>query len=217
MVFLAMLTPFLFSCDKQNTSEPLILDPYAYFPLDSGRYWIYQATFITIDAAVSTFDTLELELKMEYSHFDDSLNAFVLQRFTRTDSSQNWSGYDVITINWTDLTMQWVENNLRYVKLTNPIYDSKSWDGNSYNILNDWNYYYTDLNAKFEYNTISYQQTLKVEKRDVNNVIQRQRAYEIFGENIGPVYEYVADFTLQSGEINLGESKELVLIKHGIE
>ena len=110
-----------------------------------------------------------------------------------------------------------MENNLRYVKLTNPVFNAKSWDGNSYNILNDWNYYYTDLNTKFENDTISYQSTFRVEKRDVKNVIQEQRAFEIFAENIGPVYEYYANFSLQSGEVNLGESKELILIKHGAE
>jgi hypothetical protein len=217
LLAVAVLAYSFFSCSKQNTSEPVILDPVAYFPLDSGNYWIYQAIFITIDADVNTYDTLEVELKMTYSHFDDSLNAHILERFVRPDSTQNWSDYDVITISWTDLTMQWVEDNLRYVKLTNPVFNAKSWDGNSYNILNDWNYYYTDLNTKFENDTISYQSTFRVEKRDVKNVIQEQRAFEIFAENIGPVYEYYANFSLQSGDVNLGESKELILIKHGVE
>jgi hypothetical protein len=56
-----------------------------------------------------------------------------------------------------------------------------------------------------------------VEKKEVNNVIQKIRAYEIFAKNIGSVYEYSADFTFQGGSVSIGQSRELKLIKYGLE
>jgi hypothetical protein len=205
------------ACSKENNDGPELYSARDYFPLDSSNYWIYDATFINIDAAVGTFDTLRLELKMEYTYFDESIQEHVLNRFTRVDSTQSWSEYDVISIAWDALTMQWVEDNLRFVKLTDPVYNNKSWNGNSYNILDDWNYYYSDLNTSFEYEEYTFSETIRVEKRDVKNVIQEQRAFEVFAKDVGSVYEYEANFTFQSGAVALGKSRELVLIKFGEE
>ena len=113
--------------------------------------------------------------------------------------------------------MQWVENNLRYVKLTDPVYENKSWDGNSYNILEDWNYYYSDVNTSFEVNEQSYSSTIRVEKRDVVNAIHQTRAFEVFAKDVGVVYEYLADFSYQGSSVSIGESRELKLIKFGME
>lgn len=216
IVFIASLS-IVFACSKQSESEAVLPAAEDYFPLDSGNFWIYDATFIHIDAAVNTFDTSEVELKMIYRKFDDSLQQHILERYTRVDSNDVWNEYDVITISWDELTMQWVENNLRYVKLTDPVYDNKSWDGNAFNILDDWNYYYSDINTVADVGDLTFSSTIRVEKRDVSNVIQKMRAYEIFAKNIGSVYDYNADFTFQSGSVSIGDSRELKLIKYGKE
>lgn len=212
-----VLSILAFSCAKQSIEEPELLNPKDYFPIDSGMYWLYDATFITIDAAVGTFDTTYSELKMAYLTFDHELQQYILERHSREDSLHAWMEYDIVRISWDELSMQWVENNLRYVKLTDPVYESKSWDGNSYNILEEWNYYYSDVNTSFELNNISYNSTIRVEKRDVENVIQQTRAFEIFAKDVGMVYDYIAEFSYQGSSVNLGKSRELKLIKFGVE
>lgn len=216
-IVLIVLVLITFSCSKESIDKPVLLDPIEYFPLDSGMFWLYDATFITIDAAVGTFDTTHSELKMSYTYFDEDLEQHVLERVIREDSLSDWQEYDLITVSWNELSMHWVENNLRYVKLTDPIYENKSWDGNSYNILDDWNYYYSDLNASFEVDEYLYSNTIRVEKRDVVNAIQQARSFEVFEKGVGIVYEYNADFSYQGSTVSLGESKELKLIKFGIE
>lgn len=216
-IVLIVITLITFSCSKESIEKPVLLDPTEYFPLDSGMYWMYDATFILIDAAVGTFDTSHFELKMKYEYFDIDIQQYVLERVIRKDSLEPWLEFDIITISWDELTMQWVEDDLRFVKLTDPIYENKSWDGNSYNILDDWNYYYSDVNTSFEVNNQTYSSTVRVEKRDVVNFIQQTRAYEIFAKDIGIVYEYVADFSYQGPSVNVGQSRELKLIKFGIE
>ena len=63
----------------------------------------------------------------------------------------------------------------------------------------------------------SFPSTISVEKRDIKNAIQEQRAFEIFAEGVGPVYEYNADFTYQAGAVEKGSSIELELLNFGIE
>jgi hypothetical protein len=215
LIFTAVLLQI--ACTKSSNDGPLLLNAKDYFPLDSAKYWLYQATFIHVDAAVNVFDTNRVELKMKYKYYDDSLEVHVLERYLREDSSAAWSPYDIITVTWKDGMMQWVEDNLRYVKLTDPVLEDKSWDGNSYNILTDWNYYYSDLNTSFEVDEHSFSSTIRVEKRDIKNVIREQRAFEVYAKDLGSVYEYGADFTYQGSQISTGQSRELVLLKFGEE
>lgn len=217
LILMAGLVLMLLACSKQSSQNPVLLNAREYFPLDSASFWQYDVSFIKIDAAVGTFDTINAQLKMSYRNYDDSLEMHVLDRYLREDSTQDWSEFDVVTTSWNKLSLHWVENNLRFVKLTDPILENKSWNGNSFNILDDWNYYYSNLNTSFEFKGYTYTETVRVEKRDVKNVIQEQRAFEIFARNIGSVYEYEADFTYQGGEITLGESREMVLTKFGEE
>jgi hypothetical protein len=205
------------SCSKKQIEKPELYNAKDYFPLINNSYWIYAKIEIHIDSDVSLFDTVYSELKMKLLEYDEILEHYRLERFTRPDSLSPWEDFDVITINWDELTLQWVENNHRYVKLTDPVYLNKSWDGNIYSILEDWNYYYSKLNRTFEIAPYSFSETITVEKRNEINAIQNERAFEVFQKDVGPVYDYLADFSIQAGQINKGFSIELLLKKYGIE
>ncbi len=211
-----ILLTFL-ACSKESIEKPEMYKALAYFPLEEDAYWIYSKTLITIDAAVDVFDTTYTELKMKFIGYDEELEHSRLERFTRPDSLSIWEAFDVILIKWDKISMHWVEDNYRYVKLTDPVYANKSWDGNIYNILDEWDYYYSDLNTTFGIDDLIFPNTIRVEKRKEENAIQYVRAFEIFQKNIGPVYEYSADFSIQSGELIKGNSLELILLKYGIE
>ena len=207
----------LSACRKEATNDPLILNAADYFPMEVGNYWIYQAEYINVDADVAVYDTLRFEMKMLHESFDDSLIQHRFERFQRTDSLSDWQSYDLVLISWDARTMQWYENNQRFVKMTRPVYDSKSWDGNIYNTLEKWNYYYTDLQRTFKMDESLYQNTIRIEKSNTVNVIQEKRSFEIMAYGIGPVYDYQSDFEIQAGSINFGFSKELKLLKFGQE
>jgi len=205
----------LYSCSKSTITSPYQDDALRYFPLEDGNYWLYAFTFISVDASVDIYDTISVELRMDYIEFDEDIQQHILQRRIREDSNAVWQEYDVITIKIDSLTLQWNENNLRYVKLTDPVYQSKSWDGNIYNTLTSQNYYYSEVNTTFETGDTIYSPCLYVLKNEIENVIQSINAREVFAKDVGPVYEYEGNFSLQGGEINIGSSKELTLIKFG--
>ena len=207
----------LLGCNKEEPSGPMLLEAKDYFPLTEGSYWIHDVTFITIDVAVNVYDTLQLEIKSELLAFDSILDQYPIERFSRVDSLSEWLPYDIVLVSWENNLFFWVEDNKRYINLIDPVYNDKSWDGNSYNILDPSNYYYSDLNTTFEMNGISFSETIKVNKRTVSNAIQKSSAYEIFAKNMGSVYEYSADFSYQAGMLSSGNSRESILIKFSLE
>lgn len=207
----------LLGCNKEEPSGPMLLEAKDYFPLTEGSYWIHKVTFINIDVAVNVYDTLQLEIRSELMAFDSTLDQYPIERLSRLDSLSEWLPYDNLLVSWENNLFFWVEDNKRYIKLIDPVYDDKSWDANSYNILDPSNYYYSDLNATFEMYDLSFSECIRVNKGTISNAIQESSAYEIFAKNIGSVYAYNADFYYQAGMLSSGNSRESILIKFSLE
>ncbi len=214
---LLLLLLSILGCKKEAIDTPELYNAHDYFPLKEGEYWIHHVNFITIDAAVDVYDSLEMEIKTKFAGLDTSLDQYVLNRYFRLDSLDEWSDYDQVMVSWEGQSFFWFENNYRFLKLTDPVFEGKSWDGNSYNILDVSDYFYSALNTTFEIDGILYTSTIRVDKRNINNAIQKSSAYEVFASGIGSIYEYDSDFSYQAGMLSYGNSKESKLIKFDIE
>jgi hypothetical protein len=214
---LLLLLLCIMGCKKQATDTPELYNAHDYFPLEEGVYWIHHLSFITIDVAIGVYDSTEMEIKTKFAGFDSSLDQYRLNRYFRLDSLDEWSDYDGVLVSWEGQSFLWYENNYRFLKLTDPVFEGKSWDGNSYNILAVSDYFYSALNTTFEIEGVLFESTITVDKRNINNAIQKSRAYEVFAKGIGSVYEYDSDFSYQAGLLVYGNSKESKLIKFDIE
>ena len=210
-VFILSIVVLGYSCNKPTVELPKTLNAKDYFPMDTGMYWIYDVVKIEIDAPIDKFDTSVFEIKMLSKTFDVDLQHYEFWRFSRADSTSSWENYDIVTVNSDELTIQWVENNLRFVKLTNPIVEHKNWDGNIYNILESWNYNYSDLERIFDNEYLSINNTVKVNQRDLVNILQSERAWEIYGKDIGLVYKYVEVLVLEANQPKTGTIEEFNL------
>jgi hypothetical protein len=115
-----------------------------------------------------------------------------------------WENYDIVTVDTNKITIQWVENNLRYVKLMQPVFNTKNWDGNIFNILTSWNYSYSDLERNFDNEFLNIQNTIKVNQRDLVNILQSERAWEIYGKSVGLVYKYEEILVLEANQPKTG-------------
>jgi len=210
-VFILSIAVLGYSCSKPPVESPKTLNAEDYFPMDTGMYWIYDVLKIEIDAPIDKFDTTVFEIKMLIKTFDEDLQHYEYWRFSRADSTMPWENYDIVTVNADELTIQWVENNLRYVKLTQPIIENKNWDGNIYNILAPWNYNYTDLESSFENEFLSINNTIKVNQRNQVNILQSERAWEIYGKDVGLVYKYEEVLVLEANQPKTGTIEEFNL------
>lgn len=203
-LFILGLVIFGFSCNKEIIEPADTLRVEDYFPLDSGMYWIYDVQKIEIDAPIGKFDTSNFELKMLIKNYDEDNERYEFWRYSRVDSTLPWVNYDIVTVSIDQLTIQWVENNLRYVKLTNPIAENKIWDGNIYNILSTWNYFYSNFGSSFENEYLVVSDVIKVNQRDVSNFLQSEKAWELYGKNVGLIFKYEEVLVLESNQPKTG-------------
>ena len=200
------------ACNKEVIEPANTLSVEDYFPLDSGMYWIYDVQKIEIDAPIGKFDTINFELKMLIKDFDKDIEMYEFWRYSRADSTMPWINYDIVTVSVDQLTIQWVENNLRYVKLTNPIAENKIWDGNIYNILSPWNYFYSNFESSFENEYLVVTDVIKVDQRNVSNFLQSEKAWELYGKNVGLVFKYEEVLVLESNQPKTGHIDRFDLI-----
>ena len=212
-VFIFGLIILGLACNKEVIEPANTLSTKDYFPLDSGMYWIYNVQKIEIDAPIGKFDTINFELKMLIKNYDEDTKLYEFWRYSRADSTLSWDNYDIVTVSTDQLTIQWVENNLRYVKLTNPIAENKNWDGNIYNILASWNYFYSNFGSSFENDYLVVNDVIKVNQRDVSNFLQSEKAWELYGKDVGLVFKYEEVLVLESNQPKTGYIDRYDLIK----
>ncbi len=122
--------------------QPVDIDK-AYFPLQTGKYIIYDVDSIAYSNFFNSTDTFSYQIKeMVDSPYMDASNqtAYAIIRSVRADENSPWILKDIWSANLTDHTAEKVEENLRFIKLDFPVLLNKTWKGNSL-INTDSNYH----------------------------------------------------------------------------
>ncbi|MDQ6813467.1 MAG: hypothetical protein M3040_07025, partial [Bacteroidota bacterium] len=116
----------------------------------------------------------------------------------------------------TPQTVEFVDNNLRFIKLHAPVVEGYTWKGNSFidaksanstvGFLDEWQYEYRNLGQPFTTLTTKYDSTVTVFQQDEttppgpfnkNNYQQRNFGTEVFAKGIGMVYKEFLHWTWQ--------------------
>ena len=211
LALLSIALFFAFACSKDDSTPLKTLESSDYFPVDTGTYWIYDVTKIEIDAPINRYDTNVFEIKMLVKQYDGDLKQYEFWRYSRVDSLSSWENYDIVTVSIDDYSVQWVEDNLRYLKMKNPIVENRNWDGNTYNIKEPWNYLYSDLDYTFENDYLNISNCIIIEQRNVVNLLQSEIAKEVYAKNIGLVYKYEEVLILEANLPKTGYINEFNL------
>jgi hypothetical protein len=171
-----------FAACKKQSEEIQIIPISDYAPLAAGKYITY-----SLDSLVFTdFGTIETHrfYEVKYQVMDsiaDNLGrkAFRIVRYIRTLPAGAFvSDNTAMAVN-TGSRYEFTENNLKYFKLTLPIADGNSWQGNSaidlivnsslgvdLSYLADWDYTYENLGAAKKVGTFNLVNTLTVNQKD---------------------------------------------------
>lgn len=178
-----------------NTIEPPVDMGYNYIPIDTGRYYIYDVDSIYIECAVGLNDTTNYQIKETYpSTFLDANGVIALNvtRYYRSDSTQAWALMtpDVWWLQRTTTRLEKSEENLRIVKMTYPIDENYTWNGNAYNILPAQDYTYGQNDISFNNGFEIFDSTITVyQKEDTGNLIQYYLFTETYARNVGMVHK----------------------------
>jgi hypothetical protein len=241
-VFLSsiIISSLIFSAcnkDAEVLDLPAISD---YYPLEVGKYVTY-----SLDSTVFiNFGTKDTVIKYQVKHqvdgqITDNLGrpAYRVTRYIRKTAADAWAPDNTFMAVPTDFTMEFIENNMRFIKLKGPIREGYAWQGNTYidtyslnsnvKYLDDWTYTYEDVNTSQVVGTFTLDSTLNVNQRDevignvndVNSYSEINFGAEKYAKGIGLVYRNFLHIEYQPptpghGGYRLGYGVKLTMIDH---
>ena len=189
------------SCNKQDTYTPDYKR--SYFPADSGHYVTYQVDSITYRYTDPLYfrDSVKYQLRVEIGDTtldnEGRINHKVVLYRRANDSDPNGWVINRVWYMYPDSTnVQQIEEDIRFVKLIFPPLADAAWDGNlyapktgPYDVLRDWDYHYTEVDAPYSINGFQFDSTLTVSGIDEENVIEKLLFKEVYAKNVGLVYK----------------------------
>ena len=241
--FIGLFFIFLFfiSCKKVNDSfsSESVTD---YYPLQVGKYITYKLDS-TVFINFGQKDTIISYLAQDRvdALITDNLGrtAYRIIRYLRKDTTGDWVPNNTFMVVPTQNSIEYVENNLRFLKLELPIKQDFSWKGNSYidtysinsdfKYLDSWDYIYDSIDVSLTINSINIDSTVKVSERDEflgqdpsipgTQYAEKNYAMEKYGKGIGLIYREFLHWEYQGGQSGVpgyfvGYGIKLSIINH---
>jgi len=221
---LPILTIVLFfqSCDN-NSTEPL--NVYDYFPLEIGRYQIYDVKEETYSAGVKAPVIRTYQEKDEIERMSTNsqgIPTYIFSRSTRVLSTDYWQKIKEFSVEkYPDRLLTNIDNQT-FLSLVFPIDEKVTWNGNTYNNLDVENYRYQNINKPQQKGTINFDNSLTVLERKDTSIINRYIGIKQYGLGAGLIsdeqtaYEYCQnDACIGSETIESGTHKTRIIIEFG--
>lgn len=193
------------SCKSEIDTKPRQTGP-EYFNNKLGSWIIYKVDSIVFNdfhAPQQGIDTFRYQIKEVIS--EKFVNASGnetnrIERFKRNNDTLPWVITNVWTSNLLASSVEKVEENIRYVKLSFPVSASKFWAGNQFNSLEAWEYSYRNIKTPITLNGFTFSNTITVLQKDSadDNFIEKRFAKEVYAENIGMVYKQLDTLETQN-------------------
>lgn len=223
--------------DAEVLDLPAIND---YYPLQVGKYVTY-----SLDSMVFiNFGTKDTIINYQVKHqidgqLTDNLGrpAYRVTRYIRKTAANAWVPDNTFMAVPTDFAMEFIENNMRFLKLKGPIRDAFTWKGNSFidtyslnsnvKYLDDWDYTYENVNTAETVGTFNLDSTLHVNQRDEiignpndpNSYSEINFGAEKYAKSIGMVYRNFLHIEYQPptpgrGGYRIGYGVKMTMIDH---
>ena len=201
----------LTSCKKDP--EDLGLTPVSeYTPLEVGKYITYQLDSVRYIPFTLQQITISYQVKFIVDgQVMDNLGrpSYRIVRQIRKNPTDAWVPDNSFTATPIDNGFEFVDNNLRFLKLRGPVKDGFTWKGNSYinttsqytdfAYLEGWDYMYDSVGAPLTLGSFNIDNTVKVAQRDEvignpddpNSYSEINYGVEYYAQGIGLVYKRI--------------------------
>ena len=225
LLSIAIVVLFLGACSKKDEELNLTtIEDYA--PLKIGKYITYSLDSLVFINVNTTEAHRFYEVKyLVADTFRDNAGRknFKIIRYIRSNSTASFaSEYTFSAIN-TGNGFEFIENNLRFIKLTLPLKNAYTWKGNAYlnvtatvpgygnlNFLDDWDYTYENVDGSTPIllSGFNLPNTVTVNQKDVSinlpvtattNIATKDFSREVYAKGIGMVYRQFIHWEYQSG------------------
>lgn len=239
--FPPLITLLLFaSCKKESETfvTPSISD---YSPLQTGKYLTYDldSTIFTNFGQTLTIMHYQAQYRVDTATTDNlGRQGFIIRRYLRSDSTQPWAIDNVFTLFNTGKTLEFIQDNLRFLKLVLPIQEGYTWDGNTYlafdpyrsyafanpAFMEGWAYTYSNVEQPLSIGDSSFAKTITVLEVDdsigdpkIAGTDYAEKTYSIekYAKNVGLIYKDFIHWEYQSVDNTYkGFGERLSLIDH---
>ena len=196
-------------CDKTVTESVETGELSDWLPLQPGRSVTYRLDS-TVYLSLNTVKTVRSYVVRDAveSAFTDNVGrkAYrIVRRIRDAKDTTLWVPNAVFSATPSDNSVEWVENNLRFIRLRLPLRDGFAWKGNSYintttepalQYLDDWSYMLDSVGKQKMVGGRVFSETLTVDQRNegVNNPNDKSRYFsvtksrEVYAKGVGLVY-----------------------------
>lgn len=217
MVFLASVA--FFSC-KKSSSNNAGDKTWAYFPLQLGKFVVYNVDSTLYDSASCTKTVRSSQIRYSISDtMRDEQNRFsyLMNVDTRSSDADIWHQQGVVYLTNNGSQLEYTQKNLRFIKLVFPIVEGTKWNGNQFIPVNDtpyqyykgWAYTYQDYGKPFNNGLVNFDNTVTVLESDdmiantapsSDSIAFTYRSYakEVYAYNVGMVYREVTHLNFDS-------------------
>lgn len=218
LVLGAIITIFFTACKKESADFKTVQIA-EYSPLQTGKsitYRLDSLVFVSFGSSVATH-SYEVKYVVD-APIKDNLGrpGWRIFRYIKPIGGGSFSPDATFTSINTGNTLEFIENNLRYLKLVQPITEGTSWKGNSFietnsinselKYLEDWDYTYQDVHQPKSVGSFNFDSTITVQQRNdsLGLPVTAQTQYaeknlgkEIYAAKIGLVYRSFIHYEFQ--------------------
>ncbi len=180
LLLLIALVVTIFSCKKSTSFSGNAAD--YFIPLQVGKYAIYRLDSLNFYfyGQLDTTTSYWAKDSVESSYIDASgQTAWLVTRYMSDTLGSFWTPGQTYIVNSTSRNLQMTEDNLRFIKLSYPVEEGSSWNGNAYLPYNpyqdffdysddshlnldNWTYTYQNVNKPYTAGGITYDSTVTV-------------------------------------------------------
>ncbi len=228
--FLVLVSVIWISCNKKTEDLSEINKGYKFFPLEIGKYVLYNVDSTYWDDFLGSVIVME-RCQVRYSVDDTFRDAsgrlsYKIVVNARKNASDPFYPSEVIYATPTETTLEYTQKNLTFIKLVFPVDNFVYWNGNSMLPLADpdyseefggdkWSYNYSKFDKEFDPGNNLYEHTVTVNQideqlndPDIDSTAYAYKNYskEVYAYNVGLVYKERVYWTFQPKEGNSGGS-----------
>jgi hypothetical protein len=210
----------LASC-KQEPVMPL--DPgYSYYPLQVGAWVEYQVDSLWQDDLLGVLDSVSYRLKEHIAeeYIDGTgRKAYRVLRYQQ-DADGVWQVRDVWTTTADKQYAEKTEENLRRLKLSFPVRESRTWDMNIYNADQELEVAFREVDSPWSFDTLAFDSTVVVRNVLGPNAVETRNFEERYARHVGLVEKYWEETNTQFNSttqqfVVRGFRSKMVAVGHG--
>ena len=181
-----------------------------YYPLEVGKFITYKidsTVFVNLNTIKEVHSYVIKDIVD--AQIADNLGrpSYRIRRLIRDEvDTTKWVDNASFMVTPLDKSLEYIENNLRYIKIHQPLKDDYSWKGNNYintysnpdyQYLDDWDYFFQNSGQPYSVDDLTFPETITINQRDevLGNpddktfYFEINKSIEVYAKSIGLVYK----------------------------